>query len=168
MILFYDMYDSITPAQKEAYKRLFTKGKGMIFMHHALVSYQNWLEFKNMIGGKYHRELAIVDGKEYESTYKHDVWVNVSIEDKDHPVTLGLENFEIFDEVYGNCEILPSVHPLLSTNHPQSMEYIGWVNEYESSEVIYIQLGHGPEAFANKNFQRLVRQAIEWSAERHR
>jgi type 1 glutamine amidotransferase len=91
----------------------------------------------------------------------------VKVEDTKHPVTSGLTDFEILDEVYGDVEILPSVKPLLSTTHPKSMRYVAWINRYGKSDVICIQLGHGPTAYANPNFKKLVRQAIEWSAARH-
>jgi type 1 glutamine amidotransferase len=31
-------------------------------------------------------------------------------------------------------------------------------------KVIYIQLGHGPSAYSNPNYRKLIQQAIEWSA----
>lgn len=167
VLVFYDMYDSITTEQQQAYIELLDQGKGMVFMHHALVSYQGWKEFKNIIGGKYYQDSTMVDGKMYKSTYKHDVTIDVRVTGTEHPITNGITDFTIFDEVYGNCEILSQVKPLLSTDHPESMEHIAWVNPYKNSQIVYIQLGHGPEAFANENFRTLVRQAIQWSAKKH-
>ena len=167
VIVFYDMYDSITEPQRQAYIQLLEQGKGMVFMHHALVSYQNWDEFKQIIGGKYYRDSTMVDGHLYKSTYEHDVMINTYVEDEEHPIMHGISDFQIFDEVYGNCEILVSVHPLLSTDHSESMKYIAWVNPYKNSEVVYVQSGHGPEGFQNENFRRILEQAIIWSANRH-
>jgi type 1 glutamine amidotransferase len=44
------------------------------------------------------------------------------------------------------------------------MRYLAWVNHYGNSDVIYIQLGHGPSGYSNPNFRKLLQQAIEWSA----
>lgn len=167
VLVFYDMYDSITEVQKQAYIQLLEQGKGMIFMHHALVSYQNWDQFKQIIGGKYHSDSAIVEGKVYKSTYEHDVMINAYAEDAEHPIMNGITDFQIFDEVYGNCEILSSVSPLLTTDHPNSMKYIAWTNPFGNSEVVYIQSGHGPEGYQNENFRKIVHQSINWSAKRH-
>ncbi len=167
VIVFYDMYDSITDLQKQAYIDLLEQGKGMIFMHHAIVSYQEWDEFKHIIGGKYHSDSARIDGTWYKSTYKHDVTINANVEDRKHEIMNGVPDFHIFDEVYGNCEILPTVHPLISTDHPESMKYIAWINPFRNSEVVYIQSGHGPEGFQNENFRKILEQAITWSANRH-
>lgn len=163
-IIFYDMYDSITSDQKQAYQRLLQQGKPMVFLHHSLVSYQhNWDEFQRIIGGKYYEQPTLVNGDTLQSSYQHDVIIPVTVEDRTHPVTRGVEDFEIYDEVYGNFEVQPGIKPLLSTSHPGSSRYIAWVNHYNNTEVLFIQLGHGPEAFANPNFRKLLKQGIEWS-----
>lgn len=164
VLVFYDMFDVISPAQQEAYTNLLKKGASMIFLHHALVSYQNWPEFIRIVGGQYHTQPVVVNGDTLKANYEHDVNIPVKVEDTKHPITRGIHDFEIFDEVYGDVEILPGVKPLLSTTHPKSMRYLAWVNHYGNSDVVYIQLGHGPSGFSNSNFRKLIRQAIEWSA----
>jgi len=108
-----------------------------------------------------------VNGDTLRANYEHDVIIPVKVEDKQHPVTWGLNDFEILDEVYGGSEILPTIKPLLSTTQPKSMRYVAWINHYGKSDVLYIQLGHGPSAFSNQNYRRLIQQAIEWSAAHH-
>jgi alpha-L-fucosidase 2 len=162
-IVFYDMNDSITAPQKQAYLQALQKGKAMIFLHHALVSYQNWDTFQQIIGGKYYAKATLVNGDTLKSSYQHDVVIPVKIENREHPVTRGLTDFEIFDEVYGNFGTQPTIRPLLSTTHSGSSKYIAWTNPFGQSEVLFIQLGHGPEAFGNPNYRKLLRQGIEWS-----
>lgn len=166
-LVFYDMYNSITPSQKEAYKQLLKKGKAMIFLHHALVSYQDWEGFQEIIGGKYYEQATLVKGDTIKSSYQHDVIIPVKIENTKHPVTKGLKDFEIYDEVYGNFGTQPNIKPLLSTTHPGSSPYIAWINPYLNTDVLFIQLGHGPEAYGNPNFRKLLKQGIEWSVLRH-
>ena len=164
VLVFYDMFDSIAPAQQDAYTSLLKKGASMIFLHHALVSYQNWPEFIKFVGGQYHTHPVVVNGDTLKASYEHDVSIPVKVENKKHPVTRGISDFEIVDEVYGGAEILPQVKPLLSTTHPKSMRYLAWINHYGNSDVIYIQLGHGPSGYSNPNYRKLIQQAIEWSA----
>lgn len=164
VLVFYDMYDSITPAQQQAYVSLLKKGTSMIFLHHSLVSYQNWPEFIQIVGGQYHTQPVVVNGDTLKTSYEHDVNIPVKVENKKHPVTRGISDFDIVDEVYGGVEILPRVKPLLSTTHPKSMRYLAWINHYGKSDVLYIQLGHGPSGYSNPNFRKLIQQAIEWSA----
>ena len=164
VLVFYDMVDSITTEQQESYIRLLKKGAAMLFLHHSLVSYQNWPEFIKILGGQYHTHTVVVNGDTLNTSYEHDVNIPVKVENKKHPVTRGIRDFDIVDEVYGGVEILPQVKPLLSTTHPKSMRYLAWINHYGNSDVIYIQLGHGPSGYSNPNYRKLVRQAIEWLA----
>ena len=167
-LVFYDMYNTITEQQKQAYMQLLQKGKAMIFLHHSLVSYQDWDEFQRIIGGKYYEKATVLNGDTLKSTYQHDVTIPVKIENKRHPVTKGLKDFEIFDEVYGKFSTQPGIKPLLSTTHPGSSRYIAWINPYGRTDVLFIQLGHGPEAFANPNFRKLLQQGISWSVQHHK
>jgi type 1 glutamine amidotransferase len=164
VLVFYDLVDSLLPAQQQAYINLLNKGKAIIFLHHSLVSYQNWPEFIKIVGGQYHTNAVVVNGDTLRANYEHDVTIPVKVEDKQHPVTRGINDFEILDEIYGEVEILPTVKPLLSTTQPKSMRYVAWINHYGNSDVLYIQLGHGPTAYANANYRKLIQQAIEWSA----
>ncbi len=167
VLVFYDMGEVISAEQKAAYISLLQKGKAFIYLHHALVSYQDWPEFVMFVGGQYHTRPVFIGGDTLRANYRDNELVPVTIEDTKHPVTRGIGNFEIRDEIYMNAEIRPTVRPLLSTTHPESMKYLGWINQYGNSEVLYIQLGHGGSGLSNPNFRKLLRQAIEWSSERH-
>ena len=158
VLVFYDMVQKIDDNQKQDLINLLKEGKGMVFLHHSLVSYQDWDEFEKIIGGRYVLKSVNHDS----STYQHDVNIPVTISDKEHPITKGMDDFVIHDEVYGNFNVLPGVHPLLTTNHPESGEIIGWTNTYGKSRIVYIQLGHDHFAYENPNFSRLVKQSIDW------
>jgi type 1 glutamine amidotransferase len=158
VLLFYDMVQEIDDSQKIAFIDLLKKGKAVVFLHHSLVSYQEWIEFEKIIGGRY-----ILSDKEQEaSTYRHDVEIPVEVVNKNHPITLGMDDFIIRDEVYGNYKVSSTVTPLLTTTHPESGEIIGWTNNYGKSRIVYIQLGHDHYAYANPNFRRLISQSIDW------
>ena len=163
VLVFYDMWKVIEDDQKQAFVNLLKKGKGIVFLHHSLVSYQDWPEFKNILGGKYHQgnkknEVASAN----KSTFKHDVDIDVTIKDKRHFITKGMKDFTVFDEVYGNFEVLDTVHPLIATDHPESSPLIGWANIYEKSRIVYLQPGHGPQIFTNPNYLRLLLRSILW------
>lgn len=160
-IVYYDMYQPITTTQQEAYLTELKKGTGMVFLHHSLVSYQDWPEFQQIIGGKYLLKETSTNPK---STYKHDVNLKVHIAKsglKSH-VTKGVQDFMIHDEVYGNYIVNDNVTPLLITNHPESTEVIGWSHSYLNSKIVYLQPGHDHFAYENSNYRKLVRQAIEF------
>lgn len=158
--VFYDMPKTISEAGQESYRKLLKSGKGLVFLHHSLCSYQQWNEYKNIVGGKYHEE----KDSPVSSTYQHDVSFTVKIANSKHPVTKGIKDFEILDEVYGNTEVLPEVTPLLTASHPQSSKIIGWTHEKENSRIVYIQPGHDQNGYFNPNYQRLLKQAITFAA----
>jgi type 1 glutamine amidotransferase len=156
VLLFYDMYQEIDASQKTAFLNLLEQGKGMVFLHHSLANYQEWEEFEKIIGGRY------ILSDQGGSTYRHDVEMNVHTVNKDHPITRGVDDFVIHDEVYGNFKVLPTVQTLLKTNHPESGEIIGWAHSYGQSRIVYLQLGHDHHAYGNPDFQRILKQAIDW------
>jgi type 1 glutamine amidotransferase len=157
-VVFYDMPKIISEAEKNNYYKLLKLGKGMVFLHHSQCSYQDWEGYKTIVGGKYHEE----KNSPQTSTYQHDVKFTVKISDSKHPVTRGLKDFEILDEVYGNTEVLPSVTPLLTTDHQLSSKTIGWTHEIEKSRIVYIQPGHDKNAYENVQYRRLLKQAIQF------
>jgi len=159
-VVFYDMPKTISENEKESYHKLLKLGKGLVFLHHSQCSYQQWDGYKHIVGGKYHEE----KNSPLTSTYQHDVTFTVKIADTKHQITKGINDFDILDEVYGNTEVLPGVTPLLTTDHPQSSRIIGWTHQKEKSRIVYIQPGHDKNGYFNPNYQKLVRQAIEFVA----
>ena len=83
-----------------------------------------------------------------------------------HPITAGIEPFQLTDETYKRMWISPDVRPLLTTDNPNSDSTIAWVSPYARSRVVYIQLGHGRGSFFHPSFRALVHNAILWSAGR--
>ncbi len=165
VLVFYDMNQEITEEQKTAFIALLNGGKGLVVLHHALADYQAWEEFEAIIGGRYHLAPYTREGKEHPaSTFRHGVDISVHVADADHPVTAGLEDFTIHDEVYGGYSVQPTVHALITTDHPESSETLAWTNEYGKSRIVTIQLGHDALAYNNPNYRKLVEQAIRWVA----
>jgi len=161
VIVFYDMWQDITENQKKAFHNLLNNGTGIVFLHHSLVSYQNWDEFINILGGKYWQEGYGIDSSKF-SGYEHDLNLQVKVLDQDNPVTKDMQDFQIIDEGYSNIKMLPTVIPLLETSHPSCARYVAWTNEYSNSRIIYIMLGHDRKAYENASFKKLIRNAIYW------
>lgn len=165
-IVFYDMMQNISEAQKARLLAAADKGIGLLVMHHALVSFQAWPEFEQLVGGTY-PEPANQRGKVTEELgYEHDVDVPVVIVNKEHTVTRGLNNFTINDEIYWGFRVSPKATPLITTTHLKSGKPLAWAHQYRNSRVVYLQLGHGPAAYGNPNYRKLVAQSIAWAAKR--
>jgi uncharacterized protein len=162
-IVFYDSWKTITEDEKVGYYKLLMSGVGIVFMHHALVSYQDWPQFIDIIGGKYQKERFKGDTTNL-SDFKHDIWMRVKVS-QDHPITVGLNDFDIFDEGYMNFAILPTVTPILNTVNEHSDPVIGWSHFVMKSRVVYLMPGHNKSGLTNIDYQRIIFNAINWVSE---
>ena len=134
-------------------------------LHHALVSFQDWPEYEKIIGGKYLLEDETKNGnKVLKSGYEHDVEVPVNIVATNHFITARLKDFVIHDEIYMGFRVQPDVKVLLTTTQPKSGKPLAWTRKEGKSRIVYLQLGHGPEAYENSNYRRLVAQSIRWAS----
>lgn len=161
VFVFYNLTRSTSIDFQEAFRQELKKGRGMLFLHHSLLSYSNWPEFKNIIGGKYFEN----DDGIGVSGFKHDVKINVQVADTTHPVMQGINNFYISDEIYSNCFIANEVKPLLKTSTEGSIPLIAWQKYSLNSPIIYIQPGHDYPCFQHESYRLLLKQSIFWLAE---
>jgi type 1 glutamine amidotransferase len=161
-VVLYDMPKEITEAQKRKFLSLTEKGVGLVVLHHALVSYQHWPDYERIIGGRYPED----DGKSGVVTdkvgYQHDVDVAVTIVARDHPITKGMTDFKIHDEIYWGYRVGADVTPLITTPHPKSGKPLAWTRTENKSRVVYLQLGHDHSAYENPNYRKLVNRSILW------
>jgi len=164
VVLLFDMPREIGEQEKKDFTDMLNEGKGMLVLHHAFCSYQNWPEYQNIIGGRYHQEpWTDSDGvARPASNYTYNVNFRVRVTDRRHPVTRGVRDFNIIDEAYGNGVVNPGVHVLLATDAPESTPSIGWTNRYGKSNIVTILLGHDNQSWTNPNFAKIVEQAIKW------
>ena len=133
--------------------------------HHNLGAHPQWDEYTKIIGGKYCFGVYQEGDKKFgPSTYEHDQDIKVAVADREHPITRGLADFAIHDEVYNHCYVAPDVHVLLTTNHPKNNPQIAWVHEYGKSRVFYFQLGHDSQAWKNPAYPEILARGIRWAA----
>jgi hypothetical protein len=177
-------------ALQENLKKLLRNGdKGFVFWHHAIASWAHtWPAgvngsnaYSEVIGGAadWGRPLKNVRGVDYPpSGYKEGAAVHVTVADRNHPVTQGVEDFDITDEIYlcpmfedsVHCLTRSSVQPVaeqfrpVNAGHPPGSSMTSWVKTAERSPVVYIQHGHDNQAWSNVNFRRLLANAIKWTA----
>jgi uncharacterized protein len=167
VIVMYDFNQPITDDEKSDFLARLKEGKGLVVLHHAIATYPEWPEYWKIIGARYYLKEAVVNGVEKaRSGYKHDMDFRVHIADPNHPVTKGVKDFQLHDETYKGFDVSPECHPLLTTEEPESNPVIAWAKTYEAARVVYIQSGHDHAAYENPNFQRILRQAIRWTAKK--
>ncbi len=126
-------------------------GKALVGVHSAAVDKRS-PEFMSLLGGKYtgHRDCMEAE---------------VTIVDEDHPITKGIGDFSIIDEIY-KLDYDPAPLRVLIQGEVEGEIYpVCWVREYGKGRVAFLSLGHGKESFENSSFQELVIRCIRWSVE---
>lgn len=167
-------------------------GQGFVFLHHAMSAWPSWPAYADIIGGRFHYRPAELRGTTWpDSGYHFDVTHHVSVLNPGHAVCEGVaDGFELTDELYLVPIFEDSIQPLLRTDapmtadhfysaalaikkryndrsgwtHPPASPLLGWVKTAGQSPLVYLQPGHGPSAYANASYRRLVANAIRWVA----
>ncbi|MGA8151350.1 MAG: ThuA domain-containing protein [Terriglobales bacterium] len=159
VLVFYDMYEHCEAYLNDLHL-LMEEGKGVVFLHHALGSCDANPEYGYLVGGR--ARFDSEDSKATLSQFKADTSYRAHIEDPDNPITAGMGDFDVTDEVYSNYFVDTDSHVFLTTDNPNSGRQLAWTSQYKKSRVVYIQLGHNHVTYENPNYRRLVERSILW------
>ena len=162
VLVMYDLTKTMNAEARANLQAFAESGKGIVVLHHALCSHNDWDWYRDLAGARY---LLEPQNGMPPSTYKHDEKIPVKVASA-HPITRGVTLTEIYDEVYKGMWMSPQNTVLLTTTHPLSDAPLAWISPYAKSRVVAIQLGHGREAHTNPAYRTLVRNALLWSAGR--
>lgn len=149
-------------------------GTGFFAIHGGSATFWNSAPYLTMLGSRF---------------VQHDPYKAflVEIEDREHPIMAGIENFLIEDELYeqgGKVEDFPAFANAISEKNPYGGEVralgVGplgpdihllasaeghpllYSREWGKGRVHYNALGHDEKALQNPNFRKLVIQGFNW------
>jgi type 1 glutamine amidotransferase len=160
VLVLYNMEDEISEGARANLMAFAEAGKGVVVLHHAICSFNDWDWYRDLVGGRYLRK---PQGGMPASTYKHDLDLTVKPVAK-HPVVAGLPEFHIVDEGYKGKWMSPDVKVLLVAQHAENDGPVAWIGPYAKARVVGLQLGHDRAAHENPLFRTLVKNAILWTA----
>jgi type 1 glutamine amidotransferase len=154
-----------TRSQQESLLECVRSGHGYVSIHGADNAAADWLpEWRQMLGGVF-SHVGLPDGKVRKGSYV------VTIADKSSPITRGLSDFPLKDELYYNVQMLPDVPALATIEHDGTAWPVAWTRTFGKGRVFHTVLGHrdfGPgkdDPLRNPNLARLIIQGIDWVAE---
>jgi type 1 glutamine amidotransferase len=128
------------------------RGRPVAFagIHGVTVSFQDSAEFKRLVGASFvsHPEMGPA--------------IEFSIKDAAHPVTAGVRDFRLSDELYCFDYHSPFT-TLVSCLHENIERPVVWTRQYGQGRVFYLALGHGVGQMTDPNFQTLLVNGIRWS-----
>ena len=172
VVLFYDMEPGAVTA---AWRDLLDRGRGIVFLHHAIGSFPASTDLRSVAGGQANFAKEPPAGVT-QSTYRHEVLEHFTIADHAHAVTCGVNDFAMIDEGYDHIAIEPGAHVLMTSDFAtDGQRAVAWTWEYRGRRVFTLQPGHGslglpadhgPTSYQNANFLRLLERGILWSAGR--
>lgn len=144
--------------QERAIQGYVESGGGVVALHHASANSSNaWIQ---LIGGRFAGHPAMSD-------------VEVVLIEGKHPILAGIEGkFRIYDEAYRHkfAEVKRAVlvkGKEVAKDPKKEIEHdldLVWTREVGKGRVVYNALGHGPEAWNNANWQKMVVQSVLWAA----
>ena len=153
VVLFYGSGGNFTDPQQEKGLDDFVKGGGGLAGVHATDAFKKSDVYWRLLGGRFSGHGG---GK-----------FMMRIEDKKHPITAPMQDFEIQDETYRN-----RYHPefklysLAHMDRGQEQQSMVWAQDYGTGRVFNTTLGHDYKAFRNQSFQKLVVRGLYWAAGR--
>ncbi len=144
----------------EAALREFVRGgKGLVGVH--VASYRAEGRLDDLIGGNSPGCVRAPEGLPRLNNIQWQFAVHVA--DREHPITRGVQDFEIIDEHY-RSEIAPDVRVLLRGDPDLGHQPLAWVRTEGEGRVFHTPLGHRPDGFGEPQFWRLLVQGVLWSA----
>ena len=148
-------------AQQQALLDAVTAGKGVVAVHGAnIMGWEGdgispaWLPLFRLLGNRY-----LSHGPGHHEG-RHTIEVVA-----EHPVTAGVETFDLFDEYY-EFEFADDDVTVLAQRHRDDGVVIPvlYVREVGAGRVVYLALGHDMRSWGEPAVRALVRQAIRWAA----
>jgi len=153
LVLFYGSGGDFTDPAQEKGLDDFVRGGGALAGVHATDAFKKSDVYWRLLGGRF---IGHGGGS-----------FMMRIENKKHPITATLDDFEISDETYRDA-----YHPdfkldsLAHMDRGQEQQSMVWVQQVGKGRIFNTTLGHDQKAFVNPSFQRLVVRGLYWAAGR--
>ena len=141
----------LTSAQEEGIYNYVAAGGGLIGVHGTC-----W-----RIG---ERPVALIGG--HANWHPPVSTFTVNIAENDHPITEGVSDFEVDDEIYMTAWF-PEVEIHATAQYANWSHPMAWSKSYGEGRVFYTTLGHGPDTFTRPSMQQLITQGVRWTSQQY-
>lgn len=148
---------TLEPAARAALLAHLTRGGGVLAMHGASICFDDWPEWKGILGG-------VWDWDQSSHPPLDEAPVRVRVTESTHPVVAGVDDFSVVDEVYGFLDCGPDVVGLMTSAHGGAEHPLLWAREVLDGRVVYDALGHDPRSYDAPAHRLIVQRAALWAA----
>ncbi len=152
-MLYTDFEQPPLKAESAAALLSFAAKGGGIFAIHGGIGLQNRPEIAQLLGGTFTEH----------PPYEELPLVSYKVTDVSHPITKGVTDFVMPDELYRfDLPPLEDRHIFLSYEENGVLYPAGWTRQFGLGKVIYLCCGHNAGAFKNEMLARLICNGTEW------
>lgn len=154
-VLFYTDVGELTEAQEVGFLNYIRSGGGFFGLHTAAASFRESEGYHGMLNGFFNGHSPYMD-------------FTINVSDSDHPITEGLTDFEVTDELYylkHNPDT--SQHLMHAYDDTKDETHVmAFHHKYGDGRVFYFALGHDMVVLENPSFQEVVRRGVLWVGNR--
>ena len=132
-------------------------GKGFYVQHLASASYKGWDEFGKLCGRHW---VMGTSGHGPRSVFE------CKIVDGEHPITKGMKDFKMFDELYAKLQGDEPIEVLVTADSDWSdqTEPMVFTRTYGKGRSVHNALGHDRKAIMDPSCRKLIARGVEWAA----
>lgn len=160
---------TISSEQRANLETFLKRGGGLVVIHDAVCGTDpQW--FKTIIGGAWEHGYS----KWFEGN------IGLYFQDHSHPITKGVSNFDLDDELYYDLHLMPEAHVLAATYAPDKRNMRDgkmfpsvydivpqmWTYEKENYRAFVSIPGHNYKTFNLPHFRALLLRGIAWAGKR--
>ncbi len=165
VVMFHDQsFFELSDEQKSNLEKLWgEEGMPTVMLHHSFISHPEFPLFREVFGAQFLLKDTEIDGRVYsKSSYLRPTDLNVYIVAREHPITAGVSDFKLNDEVFKDVYYNPHIDVLARTDHPESDMPVLWTWRYKKSPVFGVIQGDAGGAFNDPNYRKLIYQGVRW------
>src|SRR5262245_9871438 len=156
LVLYASDGNNVAEADRKNLERFLRRGGGLVALHDAICG-TNAAWFKTVAGG----------AKEHGVTNWSRGLTGLYFQDYSHPITEGVSNFDLQDEMFYRLHLMPGVKVLASTFHT-AKEVVPqmWVYEKGRGRAFVSLQGHNYSSFKLPHYRGLLLRGIAWAGQR--
>lgn len=142
-------------AQRKAIATHLRKGRGILALHTAAISFDDWPEWRNIVGANW----------TWDHSYHPPLGtVHVRPTANSHPIIAQTPAFSLVDEAYTQMNLLEDLEPLLEVRADIQSDYSPclWVREYGGARIVYDALGHDSASLLQSEHKAIVQRSAMW------
>ena len=150
---------AVTDEEVALVDRYVRSGGGLLALHAAVICFDAHPAWRRLCGASWnwarssHPPLGLAK-------------VGVTLSGRSHPLTEGIDDFLIRDEIYGFLDEDDDIDPLLAGAHGGREHPLLWARKVGQGRVVTDVLGHGVESLSHPSHHTILSRVASWAIRR--